>query len=83
MNDPEACQLSIDERAVALLRAHGPMTCSWLGDLLWADQSPSGRGRPGTAPYARAAGRMLHRLLRAGRVCKTSDGHHTLWSSLE
>jgi hypothetical protein len=71
--------MPVDERAITILRAKGPVTCAQLGEYLWAHLSPSGRGRPGTAPYARAAGRVL-RLERAGRVCRSYDGHSTLWS---
>lgn len=71
----EACQLPIDERAVQLLRVWGPLTCSMLGELLWGKSD-----KPGTAPYARAAGRVLHRLERAHRVCRRRDDHRVLWS---
>jgi len=70
----------VDERAVAILLASGPMTCQRLGERLWGPHAPGGHGRPGSAPFARAAGRVLHRLERAGRVCRRNDGHHTLWS---
>ena len=65
-----------DDRAVAMLRQHGPSTCSQLGEYLWGRS-----GKSGSAPYARAAGRVLHRLERAGRVAKIYDHHRTLWSA--
>ena len=68
-----------DDRALALLRERGPMTCSRLGELLWGERT----NRPGTAPYARAAGRVLARLARAGLVRKEHDGHHTLWRRIK
>lgn len=73
----------VDERAIGILAAKGEMTCQQLGEHLWGRKADgSWRRKAGTAPYARAAGRVLHRLLRARRVFQRSDGHHTLWGAI-
>jgi len=48
-------------------------TCSAIGDFLWGPWS----NRPGSAPYARAAGRVLARLIKLGLAEKEHGQHHT------
>jgi hypothetical protein len=66
-----------DQRALAILRERGPLPCSQLGEALWGRR---GAGNC-SCPWARPAGRLLHRLLKLGLVHRTHDAHFTLWSA--
>lgn len=79
--------IPLTEREIDALRSlmkYGPMTCANLGEEIWI----GGRGggyrplsiyRGGTCPYARPAGRIVHRLERLGLADRKYDGHRTLY----
>jgi hypothetical protein len=66
-----------DKRALAILRRGGAMTCARLGEALWGR---TGKGNC-SCPWARPAGKLLHRLRRLGLVRREATEHHTLWSA--
>jgi hypothetical protein len=63
-----------DRRALVILKKRGRMTCARLGEELWGRAMGSS-----SCPFARPAGRVLHRLLSLGLVYRESGSHHTLW----
>jgi hypothetical protein len=73
---PARTLTAVEERAVAIL-ARGPTTCARLGDELW------GRNAAGncSCPWARPAGALLKRLVRAGvvRRAHVPNDHATLY----
>ena len=73
-SDPgETPQLTnIEHHALHTLRERGPMTCTMLGEALWCSSK-----RPGSAPYARPAGKVLRRLLEKKLVTPIFDPERT------
>jgi hypothetical protein len=65
----------LEERVLVYLRQHGPQTCSNLGAALW------GNNHRKPQSFARPAGKILHKLLRAGLVRKIHDPYHILWQA--
>lgn len=53
-----------DQRALAIIKQHGPLSCTVLGDHLFADSERRAKRQS----WARPAGKVIARLVKAGLV---------------
>lgn len=74
-SDVESPLSQTDVKALEALK-RGPMTCANLGSELWGANR---RGGNCSCPWARPAGKLLHRLERRGLVRRIRDPHYALW----
>lgn len=78
-----AISRALEDRAVAILREHGPMRGSDLGWELWGAACTSGgEGSHGHNKFCRPAGKLLRRLERQGRVIWMPKERCTVWVAI-
>lgn len=77
--------ITTDDRAIAILREHGPMRGSDLGWQLWGQTTEvpgRGEGSHGHNKFCRSAGKVLRRLERQGKVISWVHGNCHLWGAI-
>jgi hypothetical protein len=83
MDRPERNKLH--DRAIAILKKHGPMRASDLGWQLWGDTTEvpdRGEGSHRHNKFCRSAGKVLRALDKQARVVQRTHGSCLLWEAI-
>lgn len=67
----------IERKAIAFLASGRGRTCNEVGEHLWGEQGYHGSAC--SCPFARPAGRLLHKLKRLGKATQIFGKDRVLW----